>query len=82
MAGNKLNLSQLRTIVTTQMPLTAPGSLKPDQYAAIIAYLLSYDCVSHSQVGSEPFPTQDRPEFKKVVFGGRSCPASGNGGHE
>ncbi|HZO94297.1 MAG TPA: PQQ-binding-like beta-propeller repeat protein [Candidatus Baltobacteraceae bacterium] len=82
MARNKLNLSQLRTIVTTQMPLTAPGSLKPEQYAAIIAYLLSYDCVSHSQVGSEPFPTQDRPEFTKVVFGGRSCPASGNGGHE
>ena len=83
MAGAKLNLSQLRTIVTTQMPLNAPGSLKPDQYAAIIAYLLSYDCVAHSQVGSEAFPNTDRPEFKKVVFGGRSCPAQqGTGGHE
>ncbi len=73
----------MRTIVTQQMPLNAPGSLKPDQYAAIIAYLLSYDCVTHSQHGTEPFPTTDRPEFKQVVFGGRSCPAKpGTGGHE
>ncbi len=65
------------------MPLDAPGSLKPDEYASIIAYLLSYDCVAHSQVGTEPFPTTDRPEFKKVVFGGRSCPPRpGTGGHE
>jgi alcohol dehydrogenase (cytochrome c) len=83
MAHAKLDLSQTRTIVTTQMPLNAPGSLKPEQYAAIIAYMLSYDCVAHSQVGSEPFPTTDRPEFKKVVFGGRSCPPKpGTGGHE
>jgi alcohol dehydrogenase (cytochrome c) len=83
MANAKLNLSQLRTIVTTQMPLGAPGSLKPDEYAAIIAYLLSYDCVSHSQLGTEAFPTTDRPEFTKVVIGGRSCPAKpGTGGHE
>jgi hypothetical protein len=25
--------------------LTAPGSLQPDEYASIVAYLLSYDCV-------------------------------------
>jgi alcohol dehydrogenase (cytochrome c) len=83
MARNKLDLSQARTIVTTQMPLNAPGSLKPDQYAAVMAYMLSYDCVAHSQVGSEAFPNTDRPEFKKVVFGGRSCPPKpGTGGHE
>jgi mono/diheme cytochrome c family protein len=83
LANAHLNLSQMRTIVTQQMPLNAPGSLKPDQYAAVIAYLLSYDCVAHSQVGTEAFPTTDRPEFKKVVFGGRSCPATqGSGGHE
>jgi hypothetical protein len=27
------------------MPLTAPGALKPDEYAAVMAFLLSYDCV-------------------------------------
>ncbi len=83
LARAKLNLSQMRTIVTQQMPLNAPGSLKPDQYAAIMAYLLSYDCVTHSQQGTEPFPTTDRPEFEQVTFGGRSCPAKpGTGGHE
>lgn len=83
MARLKMDLSQFRTIVTTTMPLTAPGSLKPDQYAAIIAYILSYDCVTPSQNGTEPFPTTDRPEFKKVVFGGRSCPIKpGPAGHE
>lgn len=65
------------------MPLTAPGSMKPDQYAAIIAYILDYGCVACSQMGQEPFPTADRPEFKNVVLGGRSCPIKPSGGeHE
>jgi alcohol dehydrogenase (cytochrome c) len=73
--GNShLNLTQLRSIVTTQMPLTAPGSLKPDQYASIMAYLLMYDCVAASNEGTEPFPTTNQPEFTKVIIGGRSCP--------
>jgi alcohol dehydrogenase (cytochrome c) len=81
LASSKLDLSQLRSVVTTQMPLTAPGSLPPEQYASIIAYLLSYDCVSKSSAGGA-FPTVDRPEFKKVVFGGRSCPLKAAPGHE
>jgi mono/diheme cytochrome c family protein len=40
-----LNAEQVRTVVVHAMPLTAPGSLKPDEYAAIMAYRLSYDCV-------------------------------------
>ncbi|MGD1067826.1 MAG: c-type cytochrome, partial [Vulcanimicrobiaceae bacterium] len=76
LARSNLDLSQLRSVVTTQMPATAPGSLEPEQYASIIAYLLSYDCVSKSSAGGA-FPTVDRPQFKKVVFGGRSCPTSG-----
>jgi hypothetical protein len=43
-----LNASQLRGVVTQSMPLTAPGSLKPDEYAAVMAFLLSYDCVQPS----------------------------------
>lgn len=73
-ANAHLTLSQLRSIVTTQMPLTAPGSLKPAEYADVIAYLLKYDCVQASQEGTEPFPTTNQPEFSKVVIGGRSCP--------
>jgi alcohol dehydrogenase (cytochrome c) len=73
--GNShLNLTQFRTIVTTQMPLIAPGSLKPDQYAGIMAYLLKYDCVTPSGAGTEPFPTSNEPAFSKVILGGRSCP--------
>jgi hypothetical protein len=71
--GN-VNLSALRTIITQTMPATAPGSLTPDQYAAVIAYLLAYDCVAPSGNGAVPFPTTDQPAFKDVTIGGRSCP--------
>ena len=30
----------LRDIIATQMPLTSPGSLKPDQVLALLAYIL------------------------------------------
>jgi alcohol dehydrogenase (cytochrome c) len=73
-ARSHLNLAQVRTIVTTQMPLSAPGSLKPQQYANIMAYLLSYECVHVAQQGTQPFPTTNEPEFSKVILGGRSCP--------
>ena len=79
-AGSHLNLSQVRTVVTTQMPLTAPGSLTPAQYADIMAFLLSYDCVKASPANA-PFPTKDNAAFAKVVFGGQSCPAK-PAGHE
>jgi alcohol dehydrogenase (cytochrome c) len=80
-ANAHLNLSQERTIVTTQMPLSAPGSLKPQQYAEIMAYLLAYDCVHVAQQGTQPFPTTNEPEFSKVVLGGRACPPNPSG-HE
>jgi alcohol dehydrogenase (cytochrome c) len=79
-ASAHLNLAQIRTVVTTQMPLTAPGSLKPEQYADIMAFLLSYDCVKASP-GNAAFPTSADPAFSKVVFGGQSCPAKA-AGHE
>ena len=74
MGNSHTTLTQFRTVVTTQMPLTAPGSLKPDQYASIIAFLLQYDCVTVANEGTEPFPTTNQPEFSKVIIGGRSCP--------
>jgi mono/diheme cytochrome c family protein len=30
----------LRDVIATQMPFTAPGSLKPDQVLAVLAYIL------------------------------------------
>jgi mono/diheme cytochrome c family protein len=74
MARAKLNASQMRTVVTTQMPLNAPGSLKPDQYASIMAFLAAYDCIAPSGGGKTPFPTTDQPQFKQVQIGGATCP--------
>ncbi len=68
-----LSVSQIRTIVTQQMPLNAPGSLKPAQYAAVMAYLMSYNCVKASGP-TQKFPTQDRAAFKRVSIRGASCP--------
>ena len=68
-----LNASQLRAVVVQQMPLTAPGTLKPDEYAAVMAYLLSYDCVQPASGGKQPFPTDDVPALKEVELGGATC---------
>ncbi|MBV8402549.1 MAG: PQQ-binding-like beta-propeller repeat protein [Acetobacteraceae bacterium] len=68
-----LNASQLRTVVTQTMPLTAPGSLKPGDYAAVMAFLLSYDCVQPAGDGQEPFPEKDLPDLQKVEVGGATC---------
>jgi alcohol dehydrogenase (cytochrome c) len=69
-----LNASQLRTVVTQTMPLTAPGSLKPDEYAAVMAFMLSYDCVQAAGDGQQPFPTTDLPGLQQVELGGATCP--------
>ena len=67
-----LTVSVLRNGITTKMPLNAPGSLSPTTYAAIIAYVLAWNCVKPS--ANTPFPTSDQPQFKNVVLAGQSCP--------
>jgi alcohol dehydrogenase (cytochrome c) len=73
-----LNVSQVRAVVATQMPLTAPGSLAPDDYASVMAYLLSYDCVKPAGNGKAPFPTTDDPALSKVTIGAKTCPPATN----
>jgi alcohol dehydrogenase (cytochrome c) len=68
-----LTISGLRTIVTQQMPLTAPGSLKPAEYAALMAYLLAANCVKPAAGAAAPFPTSDRAAFKSVTLVGGAC---------
>jgi polar amino acid transport system substrate-binding protein len=68
------SVSQLRTTVTTLMPLTAPGSLTPAQYAAVMAYMMAYDCIQPSGGGKTPFPTTDTPALAKVTVGPGTCP--------
>jgi mono/diheme cytochrome c family protein len=70
--GSHLSVSALRSIVTKQMPLTAPGSLSPAAYASIMAYLAASNCVKAS--GAAPFPSSDQPAFKGVLLVGQSCP--------
>ncbi|HME22716.1 MAG TPA: hypothetical protein VKI44_15510 [Acetobacteraceae bacterium] len=56
------------------MPLTAPGSLKPDEYAAVMAFLLSYDCVQPAGDGQLPFPVKDLSSLQRVELGSSTCP--------
>ena len=72
-AKSHLNVSQIRSVVATQMPLTAPGSLTPDDYASVMAYMLSYDCVKPAGNGSKPFPPADDPALTKVTIGAKTC---------
>jgi alcohol dehydrogenase (cytochrome c) len=68
-----LNASQLRSVVTQTMPLTAPGSLKPDDYAAVMAFLLNYDCIQPAGDGHQPFPIRDLPDLQRVELGSSTC---------
>ncbi len=68
-----LNAGQLRVIVTQSMPLTAPGSLPADDYAAVMAFMLNYDCVPPSGNSQQPFPTTEIPALQQVTLGGTTC---------
>jgi alcohol dehydrogenase (cytochrome c) len=68
-----LSAEQVRTVVVHAMPLTAPGSLKPEEYAAVMAYLLSYDCVQPAGGGQQPFPSEDLPALQQVELGSATC---------
>ena len=55
-------LSDLYEFVTTRMPKNEPGSLQPDEYADLIAYLLKLNDLPS---GSEPLPA-DSVALKKI----------------
>jgi alcohol dehydrogenase (cytochrome c) len=76
-ARTKPTLAQLHVVVTKNMPLTAPGTLPAADYAAIMAYMLSYDCVKPSGDGKAPFPTGDISALKPITFGAKVCPPGG-----
>jgi polar amino acid transport system substrate-binding protein len=76
-ARTKPTLAQLHTVVTKNMPLTAPGTLPAADYAAIMAYMLSYDCVKPSGDGKTPFPAGDISALKPITFGAKVCPPGG-----
>ncbi|MGC2406089.1 MAG: PQQ-binding-like beta-propeller repeat protein [Candidatus Cybelea sp.] len=73
-AHANLNVAQMYGIVAQQMPLTAPGSLSKTNYAAVMAYMLSYDCVKSSG-GNMPFPTSVTAQLSSVRLTAQTCPA-------
>ncbi|HTJ25947.1 MAG TPA: cytochrome c [Candidatus Limnocylindria bacterium] len=52
-SGSPLTLGQFHQTVTTEMPFDNPGSLTPEQYADVIAYLLAANCYP---AGASPYP--------------------------
>jgi hypothetical protein len=59
--------------VTQTMPLTAPDSLAPEQYASLMAFLLSYNCVKPAGNGQRAFPNTDLPALQQVHLGATTC---------
>ena len=55
-------LGDLYAFISTQMPEGAGGSLKPEEYASVIAYFLH---ISGFPVGSEDMPA-DKDVLKKI----------------
>jgi mono/diheme cytochrome c family protein len=55
-------LSELFQFVTTRMPKNEPGSLQPDEYADVVAYLLK---LNELPSGSQPLPA-DSVALKKI----------------
>jgi hypothetical protein len=68
----KLTAAQLRTLVVQTMPLGAPGTLPAYDYAALMAFMLSYDCVPSSGA-QQPFPTTPVPALEHVQVGSGTC---------
>lgn len=69
---NKYTVSILDTIVTQNMPFNNPASLKPDQYADVMAYLLASNCYP---AGKMAFPSDPKPGFGTAIVGVQAHPA-------
>ena len=55
-------LSELYQFVTTRMPKNEPGSLAPEEYTDVVAYLLK---LNEMPTGTEPLPS-DSVAMKKI----------------
>lgn len=65
-ASNKWTLNDMRTTVFENMPFNNPGSLKPAQYANVMAFLLASSCLPSS---GTPFPSAASPALTKIKLG-------------
>jgi mono/diheme cytochrome c family protein len=74
-SGSPLTLAQFHQTVTTEMPFDNPGSLTPEQYADVIAYLLASNCFP---AGASAYPASGdkaHADIKVTTQGnGQLCP--------
>ena len=71
-AKNKYTVAILNIIVTQNMPFNSPASLKPSEYADVMAYLLASNCYPAGKIA---YPTAPQPGFGTMVVGIQSPPA-------
>lgn len=62
-----ITAAQLLSFMTEQMPANAPGSLKPDQYQKIMAYILQ---VNHYPSGAAPLTDGSVKSMKMLPYPG------------
>jgi polar amino acid transport system substrate-binding protein len=62
---NGWTLYIMRYLVVNTMPLHEPGTLSPEQYANVLAYLLASSCYP---AGDKPFPQRDDEQFKHIAL--------------
>ena len=70
------SVSDLRSLITTTMPRSNPGSLSPKQYAEVISYLLAANCY---EPGKTAFPTETTKQLKDTKFGPANAVAKKDG---
>jgi polar amino acid transport system substrate-binding protein len=57
------SVDNVRHLVVTTMPRNNPGSLSPEQYADVLAYLLAADCLP---AGNSAFPAETTPALRNT----------------
>ena len=72
-ATQNLTVKSLLDVVSRSMPMTAPGSLKPEEYAALVAFILQQ---SGYQPGTQPL-TAASEGLDKIALGAGAAPAAG-----
>jgi mono/diheme cytochrome c family protein len=60
---NGWTLAMIRYLVVNNMPMNAPDTLSPSQYASVLAFLLASNCYP---AGDKAFPTSADPAFADV----------------
>ena len=61
--SNHWTLYIIQYLAMNTMPLHSPGTLSPEQYANVLAFLLAANCYP---AGDKPFPQKEEAQFKSI----------------